>query len=141
MLARFAAAALLAPLAGCFLAGDSYQPEPVPAARAIVYVYRPYTILGSQTFPMVTCGKESLEIDDGAYRAFIVETGPLTCSTMSGDSPVEVKFEARAGEQYFIRENVSSASVKLTKMTAKTGESEIQDCTKQVVSDSGGAKR
>jgi hypothetical protein len=140
-LARFAAAACLALLAGCFLAGESYQPVPVPAARAVVYVYRPFSVIGSQTFPLITCGRESIEIDNGAYRAFIVETGPLRCSAAGGSSPAELKFEARAGEQYFIREVVSGGGAQLTMMSAKTGESEIQDCTKQVASDSGGSQR
>lgn len=137
-LARLAVFASAALCSGCFLAGESFQPVPVPAARAVVYVYRPFAVLGSQTFPMVTCGRESIEIDNGAYRAFIVDTGLLACSTDSGS---EVKFEARAGEQYYIRENVSSASVQLTMVAAKTGASEIQDCTQQIAADAGGSRR
>jgi hypothetical protein len=135
---RLAPAACALLLAGCFLAGESYEPVAVPAARAVVYVYRPYGILGSQTFPMVTCGKESIEIDPGAYHAFIVDTGPLACS--AGPN-AEVKFEARVSEQYFIRENVSSASVQLTMVSAKSGQDEIQECSKQVAAESGGTPR
>ncbi len=136
--ARLAPVACLLMLAGCFLAGESYQPVPVPAARAVVYVYRPYSILGTQTLPMVTCGKESIEIDPGAYHAFIVDSGPLTCSAGAN---AQVKFEARISEQYFIRENVSTANVQLAMVSAKTGQDEIQECSKQVAAESGGSSR
>jgi hypothetical protein len=139
--AQLAPAACLLMLSGCFLAGESYQPVPVPAQRAVVYVYRPYSILGSQDSPMITCGRESIEIEPGAYHAFVVDTGPLACSA----GAAEVKLEARAGEQYFIREHVpmglGNDAPQLTMMSAKAGQDEIQDCSKQVAADSGGATR
>ncbi len=135
---RLALAACVLILTGCFLGGESFQPVPLPAARAVVYVYRPYSILGSQSSPLITCGKESIEIDPGAYHAFVVDTGPLACSAGANAG---LNFEARAGEQYFIRENVSTANGQLAMMSAKTGEDEIQECSKQVAADSGGSSR
>ncbi len=128
------AAAFAFTLAACFLGGESYQPvTAVPAAKAVVYVYRPYRVLSSFASPMITCGHESIEIDSGAYHAFIVDSGPIKCSVAAS----EVQFEARPGEQYYVKEDGSQ--LRLTRQL--TGQAEIADTAKQVAADSEGRPR
>jgi hypothetical protein len=118
-------------LAGCGVQGDEYQPRRVPAEKSVVYLYRPFKVLGSSATPLVTCGHESIEMEPGGYYSFDEETGPVTCAAAGA----EYKFDARPGERYFIREDVDTVTqggaTHFKLMRADVGEDEIKDCRRQ----------
>jgi hypothetical protein len=121
-------------VAGCGAQGEAYQPRPVPAARSIIYVYRPYALLSSQSSPMITCGHESIELESAGFYEFVADSGPMTCAATT-DASAELRFDARAGERYFIREEVDSGTLKtqvrLKLMNIEVGEDQIKECSRQ----------
>jgi len=128
------AGAVCLTLAGCGAQGEEYQPIAIPASRSVIYIYRPYTVLSSETAPMITCGHESIELESGGYYAFVEDSGPVTCAAATG-TKTEYKFDARAGEQYFIKEDVDSNGLsthaRFTLMNAAVGGEEIKECSRQ----------
>jgi hypothetical protein len=119
-------------LAGCGAQGEAYQPRPTPAARSVVYIYRPYGLLSSQSNPMITCGHESIELETAGFYEFVADSGPVTCAA-STDATAQLKFDAHAGEKYFIKEdvNTSGTGVQFKLMNAEVGEDEIKECSRQ----------
>ena len=111
--------------------GDEYQPRRVPAEKSVVYLYRPFKVLGSYATPLVTCGHESIEMEPGGYYSFDEEIGPVTCTAAGA----EYKFDARPGERYFIREDVDTVTqggaTHFKLMRADVAEDEIKDCRRQ----------
>ncbi len=115
-------------LAGCGAQGEQYQARTTPASQAVIYIYRPYGLLSSQTNPMITCGHDS-------FYEFVADSGPITCAATNDPSAV-LKFDARAGEQYFIREDVESSGlasshVRFKLMDADVGRDQISQCNRQ----------
>jgi hypothetical protein len=131
------AAAICVMLAGCGLQGDAYQPRATPASQSLVYIYRPYEFLTSQSTPMVTCGHESIELEPGGFDEFVEDTGPVTCG-VAGDTTT-LRFDARAGEKYFIKQYVDpnglTTHVRLILMDADVAGDEIRDCRRQGIKD------
>ena len=121
-------------LAGCGAQGEQYQPRAFPASQSLVYIYRPYKFLSSQTVPMITCGHESIELDAGGFYEFRDDPGTVTCA-VEGDKATELTFDTHAGERYFVREDVESSglttSVRFTLKNAAVGEEQIQECSRQ----------
>lgn len=122
-------------LAACGVQGEAYQPRPTPAAQAVIYVYRPYELLSSQADPMITCGHESIELEKAGFDEFIADGGPVQCSAVN-DSAAELKFDAHAGDQYFIREDVESSGlvgshVRFKLMNPDVGRDQIKECNRQ----------
>jgi len=121
-------------LAGCGAQGDAYQPMAVPASRSVIYIYRPYKVLSWEATPMVTCGHESIELERGGYYEFVEDSGPVTCVSAT-DTNAEYKFDARAGEQYFIKEDVDpvglGSHVRFSLMDAAVAGDEIKECSRQ----------
>ena len=133
-LTEILAAAVCVMLAGCGAQGEAYQPMAIPASRSVIYIYRPYEVLSSQAAPMITCGHESIELESGGYYAFVEDSGPVTCAAATG-TKTEYKFDARAGEQYFIKEDVESGGLsthaRFALMNAAVGSEEIKECRRQ----------
>jgi len=122
-------------LAGCGVQGEAYQPRPTPASQAVIYIYRPYELLGSQADPMITCGHETIELDKAGFDEFIADTGPVACSA-ADDPGADLKFDAHAGEQYFIREDVASSGlagsrVHFKLMNPEVARDQLKDCNRQ----------
>ena len=89
--------------------------------------------MGTVANPIVTCGSETIEMEPGGFYSFAQEIGPVTCTTtQSGSSNATpgLKFDARPGEQYFVREDVDSGTP-LTLVKASVGSEEIKDCRRQ----------
>ena len=128
------AGAVCAMLAGCGAQGEAYQPGALPASRSVIYIYRPYTLLSSQATPMVTCGHESIELEAAGFYEFVEDSGPVTCAAAT-DTTTQLKFDAHAGERYFIREDVESSGVgsrvRLKLMDAEVGGDQIKECSRQ----------
>jgi hypothetical protein len=122
-------------LAGCGAQGEAYQPRTTPASQAVIYIYRPYGLLSSQSNPMITCGHETVELEMSGFFEFVSDGGPITCAATT-DLSAELKFDARAGEQYFIREDVESSGlasshVRFKLMDADVGRDQISQCNRQ----------
>jgi hypothetical protein len=121
-------------LAGCGAQGEAYQPRPTPASQSVIYIYRPYKLLTSQSTPMVTCGHESIELEPGGFDEFVEDTGTVNCA-VAGDTTVALKFDAHAGEQYFIKQDVETSGltthVRLILMDADVGRDQIKECNRQ----------
>jgi len=122
-------------LAGCGAQGEAYQPRTTPASEAVIYIYRPYGLLSSQTNPMITCGHDSIELETSGFYEFVADSGTVTCAATT-DASAELKFDARAGEQYFIREDVESSGlasgrVRFKLMDADVGRDQISQCNRQ----------
>jgi hypothetical protein len=118
-------------LAGCGAQGEAYQPSATPASQALIYVYRPYGLLSSQTNPMITCGHDSIELETSGFYEVVADSGPVSC-VADTDATAQLKFDAHAGEQYFIKEDVdSSGHVQFKLMDADVGRDQIQACSRQ----------
>lgn len=122
-------------LAGCGAQGEAYQPRTTPASQAVIYIYRPYGLLSSQTNPMITCGHDSVELEMSGFFEFVSDGGEITCAATT-DPSAELKFDARAGEQYFIREDVESSGlasslVRFKLMDVDVGRDQISQCNRQ----------
>ena len=122
-------------LAGCGAQGEAYQPRATPASQTVIYVYRPYGLLSSQTNPMITCGHDSFELEMSGFYEFVSDGGPITCAAAT-DPSAELKFDAHPGEQYFIREDVESSGlvsthVRFKMMDADVGRDQIKECNRQ----------
>jgi hypothetical protein len=116
-------------LSGCGVQGDEYQPKPPPAEKSLIYLYRPYKTLGTGATPMVTCGRETIEMEPGVFYGFENESGPIVCSA-AGELKSELKFDAHPGERYFVREDVEGGT-HFTLMSASAGSEEIKECRRQ----------
>ncbi|MGA7872472.1 MAG: hypothetical protein WCA22_16420 [Candidatus Binatus sp.] len=128
------AAAICVTLAGCGAQGEAYQLRATPASQSVIYIYRPYGLLSSQANPMITCGHESIELETAGFYEFVADSGPVTCVAAT-DTSAELKFDARAGEQYFIKEDVDSsgvgAHVRFKLMNTAVARDEIKECSRQ----------
>ncbi len=128
------AGAICVMLAGCGAQGEAYQPRAIPASQSLIYIYRPYKFLSSQSVPMITCGPESIELDAGGFYEFRDDPGTVTCA-VAGDKTTEYKFDTHAGERYFVREDVESSglttTVRFQLKNAAVAEDEIQECSRQ----------
>ena len=121
-------------LAGCGAEGEAYQPRSTPASRSLIYIYRPYGLLSSQATPMITCGHESIELETAGFYEFLEDSGPMTCAVAT-DTATELKFDAHAGEQYFIKEVVETSGLtthtRLVMMDADVARDQIKECSRQ----------
>jgi hypothetical protein len=127
-------------VAGCGAQGEIYQPLPVPVAKSVIYLYRPYVFYSASTVPIATCGQESIELEGGGYYSFINDAGPVTCSaTTEGSTPL--KFDAHAGGEYYVKEEVSAGTLsgrtQFTLMSTGAGRTEIAACKKQGIAEPG----
>jgi len=133
-LTAFLAATICMMLPGCGAQGEAYQERATPASQSLVYIYRPYKALTSQSTPMVTCGHESIELEPGGFDEFVEDPGTVTC-TVAGAATPGFKFDARAGEQYFIKQDVEanglSTHVRFILMDVDVGRDEIRECSLQ----------
>ena len=133
-LTRILAGAVCMMLAGCGAQGEAYQPSAAPASRSLIYIYRPYKFLSSEATPMITCGHDSIELAAGGFFQFVGDSGPVTCVAAT-DTATELKFDAHAGEQYFIKEDVDPAGlgshVRFSLMNAAAAGEEIKECNRQ----------
>jgi hypothetical protein len=116
---------------GCSLMGDAYQPQPIPPAKSVIYIYQPPALFKFKDSPMVTCGHESIEIEPGGYYSFVEESGPIECA-VAGAAKSEIKFDAHSGEEYFIKEvKGSSGATQLMQVRPSIAHEEIANCRKQ----------
>jgi nucleoid-associated protein YgaU len=80
---------------------------------------------------MITCGHDSIELETSGFYEFVADSGPVACAAAT-DASAQLKFDAHAGEQYFIKEDVdSSGHVQFKLMDADVGRDQIQACSRQ----------
>jgi hypothetical protein len=119
---------------GCAVEGPSWQQAEVLDGKAVVYIYRPYSILGAAIVPSVNCGESSIAVGPGGYHAFHVDAGAASCNSYSEVSSV-VNFDVNSGQEYYVKEEMDwgilVAHVHLSLEDAQTARSEIQACARQ----------
>ena len=121
-------------LAGCGVQGEAYQPRATPGSKSVIYLYRPYKFLSSQAAPLISCGHESIELESGGFYEFVEDTGPLTCA-IAGEANSEYKFDAHAGERYFIKEEIDASGItthaRLIRMDPDVATDELKECSRE----------
>ncbi len=140
-----AAAGLLAMvLGGCTVQGRAYQPQPVPPSVSMIHIYRPYHYYGSLVVPRVTCAQQSASLKPGGYYSYYANSGPVTCSA-STEATSELKFDAKPGEQYFVREEIVPGNIvgraHFTLVNPDTAREEIAKCHEQQPAPDSDARR
>jgi hypothetical protein len=132
-LAIVGAAGLALVTAGCAARGKPFEPVNAPLNHAIIYVYRPYSYNSSLLHPAVQCGSESVQIRPGAYHAFVVPAGRVTCR-VEGETADEVDIDAEP-RIYYLQERfafgVLSGHPQLNPMDTDEAQTEIQSCVQQ----------
>lgn len=135
-LTQTGAIALCVIAAGCGVQGENYHPRTVPASKSVVYIYRPYMMIGSETDPTITCGHETVELQAGGYDDFIEDPGTISCAA-ANDPKTAYTFETRAGGQYYVKVDVGVEKMAGTPhfklMSADVGGDEIRECARQGV--------
>ncbi len=116
-------------LAGCEAEGPSFHSVQAPAAKAVVYVYRPYELVGSSQEPDITCGNDTTQIVAGGYHAFVADPGIIECYSQAAKGN-RVSFEVRPATAYYVRETVreslTSVRVELAQVDRSVGVDEIK---------------
>ena len=115
---------------GCAAQGSRFERVYTPPDSSVIYVYRPYNFGGSLIRPAVTCGGETARIAPGAYHAYIVPMGPVTCSAATHTiDEVSVPPHSRV---YYIKEQIGWGPLignpHLEPMDADSAQIEIQTC-------------
>ena len=132
-LAIVGAAALALATIGCAARGKPFERTDAPPDHATIYVYRPYSYNSSLLHPAVQCGSESVEIRPGAYHAFMVPAGHVTCR-VGGETTDEVDIDAEP-RSYYVQERFAfgllSGHPQLNPMDTDEAQVEIQSCCVQ----------
>jgi hypothetical protein len=119
---------------GCEVEGEQFKHAQLTSNRTVIYVYRPYRLLGAPLEPGITCGHHTFGIGARGYHTFIEEPGMITCYA-SSDPNSKIQFEARPETEYYIREVVapgfSEGAVTLTQVSKNNGLSELAYCAEQ----------
>ena len=114
--------------------GGIVQADADTSNHAVIYVYRPYRLMGAALEPQVTCGHGTVTIGAGGYHTFVEEPGMIICSA-SSDPTSRIEFETRPETEYFIREEVapgvSEGGVILTRVDRSSGLGQIESCKAQ----------
>jgi hypothetical protein len=125
----FALTLMSSAISGCEVEGPPFKPMALPGTKAVVYVYRPYQLMGSIDEPEITCGAETIAIGAGGYHAFVEEPGTIKCFA-AGAPEAAITLEVRPEESYFVREvvtaSLTSTNVTLTPVNRSTGLDEIE---------------
>jgi len=128
------AAAAVFFLLGCEVEGESFRRAQLTSSRSVVYVYRPYRLMGAALEPEVTCGHATAAIGAGGYHTFVDEPGTIECYAAS-DPQSRIRFETRPEAEYFVREEVAAGvtegRVTLTRVDRATGLGQIDSCRRQ----------
>ena len=123
-------------LSGCAASGAAFRKVDTAAneGKAVVYVYRPYSIFGAAVESNVTCGSNGVHLKPGGYHAFVVEPGGTECVARS-EVTEQVMVNVKAGEEGFVKATLGMGMMKgrthLELVDKATGLEEIQDCKLQ----------
>ena len=133
-LAIFTLALLSTLFVGCAVEGNSYEAPAIAPAKSAVSIYRPYNVFGAVAEYPVSCADHSTSLGPGGYHQFIVDPGYLRCSVHT-EVTTAVEFNAKAGENYYIRESIWPGVIRphvhLDLKSADEAEGEIRKCAQQ----------
>jgi hypothetical protein len=91
---------------GCAVQGQPFEKITSPPGTAVIYVYRPYSYVGSALRPAVTCGEDTARIGPGGYHTFVVPAGEkVVCSIQTDGGADEVEFQTER-RSYYVREEL-----------------------------------
>jgi len=118
-------------LIGCSVRGPAFEPESLPRPKSVIYLYRPYRVFGSAIRPPVTCGDSTVKLGPGGYHPFVVEPGPIVCSTEYEASDA-VELHVGAGQVNYLEEEIGWGALighpHLHPIDSDTAENAIQEC-------------
>lgn len=141
---RFFALALLA-LTGCSSALP-YVREPLPAGKAVVYVYRPGKFFGfafnggGSVVQPATGLSRGFKIRTGKYVATVVDPGRIVFSSQGPDGqPISILADLIPGGAAFIRCEIAVGAwtngMRCEGLPSNVAEPEITDCRKNELGD------
>ena len=126
--------AIVTAASGCAVQGPAFEKVSPPPEHAVIYVYRPYSYFSSLLVPPVTCGEETARIGPGAYHAFVVPTGKVTCYVPGGETADEVETRAEP-HAYYVKEDfengLSTGHPHLNPIDTDKAQTEIQSCVQE----------
>lgn len=120
-------------LAGCAVQGRQFQTMEAPKEKALIYVYRPYSVFGSGLTPTVNCGENGIAIGAGGYHPYVVTPGDTSCNAHT-EATSEVRIDVTPGQQYYVEEigiGFFIGRPHLSTVAPDVGRAEIQDCKLQ----------
>ncbi len=117
----------------CASLGTPYQALPsVPEGKALVYVYRPKSFVGSAISYTVHAGDAPVvKLVNGGYRTYVAEPGETEFWAKT-EARTSVTERLEAGKTYYLRGGVGVGLVagrpKLSFVPAEQGQTEIASC-------------
>jgi hypothetical protein len=124
---------MLAALAGCASLGPPFQPlAAVPAGKAVVYIYRPPSFVGSAVTFKVNAGDlPVISLSNGGYFPYVTAPGRISFwAKTEAESFVIVDVEP--GLEYYLKGTIGMGVFvgrpRLEQVPAATGRLEILDC-------------
>lgn len=131
---RLAILPLVLALTGCAVQGSAYQRAATPPARSVVYIYRPYNLMGSGFVPAINCGDYSTSLGPGGFHKFTIDPGTFHCDVHT-EVTTQAEIDAKPGQEYYIRESIWPrwilAHVHLDVPDPDQAQAEIQQCKAQ----------
>ena len=124
---------LLAVLAGCASLGPPFQPlASVPSGKAVVYLYRPSSFVGSAVSFTVNAGElPIIPLSNGGYFPYIAAPGRISFWAKT-EAESFVIIEVEPGLEYYLKGTVGMGILvgrpKLEQVPATLGRLEILDC-------------
>jgi hypothetical protein len=124
---------LLSALAGCASLGPAFQPlASVPSGKAVVYLYRPPSFVGSAVSFTVNAGElPVISLSNGGYFPYVTAPGRISFWAKT-EAESFVIIDVESGMEYYLKGTVGMGILvgrpKLEQMPAAVGRLEILDC-------------
>jgi hypothetical protein len=124
---------LLSALAGCASLGPPFQPlASVPSGKAVVYLYRPPSFVGSAVSFTVNAGElPVISLSNGGYFPYVTAPGRISFWAKT-EAESFVIIDVESGMEYYLKGTVGMGILvgrpKLEQMPAAVGRLEILDC-------------
>jgi hypothetical protein len=100
------------------------------AEEAVVYVYRPFTVVGMAISPRVVINESSAyAVGVGGYFPYFVKSGKVDLSAIYRGVN-SISLEAKAGETYFVKVGTKfGGRTSIEEIQSEIATQEIADCT------------
>jgi len=122
------------PLAGVLIgcaSSPTFRPlTPLPADKAVVYIYRPSKMLGGWIpIALSVDGNKDVDIFSGDYHNLTLNPGPHFVALHDSKSPQDrVNFTAVAGQEHYVRVEPTLGGPKVAVVERNQGSAEIAPC-------------
>jgi hypothetical protein len=90
-------------LLGCATTGPAYQEVPIPAGKAVVYIYRPQSFLGAALTYLVYANQiPVVNLRNGGYLPYFSGPGKILFSAETETQSVAI-IAVEAGKSYYLK--------------------------------------